>query len=179
MNTLTACRLREDLDHGSDHYSVVDAARGRRGIWPLAKWAKTRSHLPYSTINSQSCYTIWNCHDPHRKSRSSEDANFSPMPEADLFDILNGSYPLKMLSLMSISEEEISSVIKESHTFKAVGSNGIPVFVLKCLGSPLVSFLKPLFQACIDFSYHPTAFCYCNTVPLRKPGKGHNSVSGS
>jgi hypothetical protein len=28
-----------------------------------------------------------------------------------------------------------------------------------------VSFLKPLFQACIDFFYHPTAFCHCNTVP--------------
>jgi hypothetical protein len=26
--------------------AVAEAARGRRGIWPLAKWAKTRSHLP-------------------------------------------------------------------------------------------------------------------------------------
>jgi hypothetical protein len=26
--------------------AVANAARGRRAIWPLAKWAKTRSHLP-------------------------------------------------------------------------------------------------------------------------------------
>jgi hypothetical protein len=77
---------------------------------------------------------------------------------------------------MSISEEEISSVIKKSHPFKAAGSDGIPIFVLKCLGSPLVSFLKPLFQAYIDISYHPAAFCHCNTVPLRKLGKGDYSV---
>jgi hypothetical protein len=80
---------------------------------------------------------------------------------------------------MSISEEEISSVIKKSHPFKAAGSDGIPFFVLKCCGSPFLSFLKPLFQACIDFSYHPAAFCHCNTIPLRKPGNGDNSVRGA
>jgi hypothetical protein len=94
------------------------------------------------------------------------------MPNADLTDITNASYPAEMPSQMSISENEIASVIKKSHPFKAAGSDGIPFFVLKCLGSPLVSYLQPLFQACISLSYHPTAFCHCNTVPLRKPGKG-------
>jgi hypothetical protein len=77
---------------------------------------------------------------------------------------------------MSISEEEISSVIKKSHPFKAAGSNGIPFFVLKCLGSPLVSYLQPLFKACADLSYYSTAFCLCNTVPQIKPGKGDYSA---
>ncbi len=36
--------------------------------------------------------------------------------------------------------------------------------------------VPPLFQACINLSYHPTAFCHCNTVPLRKQGKGDYSV---
>jgi hypothetical protein len=31
----------------------------------------------------------------------------------------------------------------------------------------------------MDFSYHHTAFCHCNTVPLRKPGKGDYSVPGA
>jgi hypothetical protein len=101
------------------------------------------------------------------------------MPDADLSDISNASYPAEKPSPMSISEEEISSVIKKLLPFKAAGSAGIPFFVLKGLGSPLVSFLKPLFQACIDLSYHPTAFCHCNTVPLRKPGKGDDSVAGA
>jgi hypothetical protein len=77
---------------------------------------------------------------------------------------------------MSISEEEISSVIKKLHPFKAAGSDGIPFFVLKCLGSPLVSYLQPLFQACIDFSYHPATLRHCNTVPLKKPAKGDDSA---
>jgi hypothetical protein len=72
---------------------------------------------------------------------------------------------------MSISEDVIASVIIVSHYFKAAGSDGIPFFLLKCLGSPLVSYLQPLFQACINLSYHPTRFFHCNTVPLRKPGK--------
>jgi hypothetical protein len=32
-----------------------------------------------------------------------------------------------------------------------------------------------LFKDCINFSCHPTAFCYSNTVSLRKPGKGNYS----
>jgi hypothetical protein len=80
---------------------------------------------------------------------------------------------------MSISEDEIASVIKKSHPFKAAGSDGIAIFVLKCLGSPLVSYLQPLFQACIDLSYHPTACCHCNAVPLRKSGKGDYSAPGA
>jgi hypothetical protein len=58
------------------------------------------------------------------------------------------------------------------HPFKAAGSNGIPFFVLKCLGSPLMSFLNLFLQACIHFSHHPTAFCCYNIILLRKPGKG-------
>ncbi len=101
------------------------------------------------------------------------------MPDADLSDIPNASYPAELPSPMSISEEEISSVCKKSHPFKAAGSDGIPFFDLKCLGSLLVFFLKSLFQACIEYSYHPTAFFHCNTVPLRKPGKGDYSVPGA
>jgi hypothetical protein len=101
------------------------------------------------------------------------------MPNADLTDIPNASYPAEMPSPMSISEDEIASSIKKSHPFKAAGSDGIPSFVLKCLGSPLVSYLQPLFQACINLSYHPTEFCHCNTVPLRKPGKGDYSAPGA
>jgi hypothetical protein len=101
------------------------------------------------------------------------------MLDADLSDIPSASCPPEMPSPMSISEEEISNVIKKPQPFKAASSGGIPFFVLKCLGSPLVSFLKPLFQACINLSYHPTAFCHCNTVSLRKPGKGDYSVPGA
>ncbi len=104
---------------------------------------------------------------------------FPPMPDADLSDITNASFPAEMPSLMSISEAETSSFIIKSHPFKEAGSDGIPFFVRKCLESPLVSFLKPLFHVCINFSYHPAAFCHCNTVPLTMLGKGDYSVPGA
>ncbi len=116
---------------------------------------------------------------PSEKAEALNTRYFPPMPDADVSDIPDASYPAELPSSMSISEEEISSVIKKSHPFKAAGSDGIPFFVLKCLRSPLVSFLRPLFQACVDFSYHPIAFCHCNTVPLGKPGKGDYLVPGA
>jgi hypothetical protein len=50
---------------------------------------------------------------------------------------------------------------------------------VKCHESPLVSFIKPLFEACINFSPHLTAFCHCNTYLLRKPGKRDYSSPGA
>jgi hypothetical protein len=116
---------------------------------------------------------------PVEKAEALKMQFFPPTPEVDLSDIPNLSYLPGMPSPMLISQEEISSVIRKLHPFKAAGSDGIPFFILKCLGSPLVSFLKRPFQACIDFLYHPTAFCHCNTVPLKNPGKGDYSVPGA
>jgi hypothetical protein len=149
----------------------------RKGICLLAKWAKTKSLLPLTPPSIPNLVTPYgNATTPSEKAEALK-AHFVPlMPDADLSDIPNASYPAEMPSPMSISKEEISSFIKKLHPFKVAGSDGIRFFVLKCLGSPLVSFLKPLFQACIDLSYHPTAFCHCNSVPLRKPGKGDYSV---
>jgi hypothetical protein len=152
--------------------AVADAARGRRGIWPLAKWAKEQSHLlptpptiPNLVIPSGIVTT------PLEKAEALKSRIFPPMPNADLTDIPNASYPAEMPSPMSVFEKEISSVIKMLHPFKAAGSHGIPSFVFRCLSSQLVSNLQPLFQACINLSYHPIVFCHCNTISLKKPGK--------
>ncbi len=42
-----------------------------------------------------------------------------------------------MSSPMLNSEEEILSVIRKLHPFKAAGSDGIPFFIMKCVRSPL------------------------------------------
>jgi hypothetical protein len=95
------------------------------------------------------------------------------MPDADLSDIHSAFYPLEVSLPMSISEEEISSVIEKSHPFKAAGSNSIHFFVLKCLSCPRVSLLQPLFQACLNLSYYPTSFSICSTVSLKMSSKGN------
>jgi hypothetical protein len=48
------------------------------------------------------------------------------MLDADLSDIPNASDPSEVPSPKFISKEEISSVIKKSHPFKAAGSDDIP-----------------------------------------------------
>jgi hypothetical protein len=64
---------------------------------------------------------------------------------------------------MSISEEEITSVIKKSHPYKAAGSDGISFFVLKCLESPLVLFSSPSFKPA---STYPTVPLHSTTATL-------------
>jgi hypothetical protein len=50
------------------------------------------------------------------------------------------------------------------------------MYFLKLLGRPLLEYLQPLFQACLQFSYHPLHFKHSSTVVLRKPGKGDYSA---
>jgi DMSO/TMAO reductase YedYZ molybdopterin-dependent catalytic subunit len=112
--------------------AVANAARGSQGIWPLAKWVKIRSHLPPTPPLIPTLITpSGNATTSFDKAETLKARFFPPMPDADLSDIPNASYPPEMSFPMSISEEEISSVIKKSHPFKAAGSDGIPFFVLK------------------------------------------------
>jgi hypothetical protein len=98
------------------------------------------------------------------------------MPDADPPIIPNPSYPPSLPSSLSTSEEEFSSIIKKLPPFKASGSDDYLFFALKCLQSPLVSFLTPLVQVCSNFFYCLTAFCHCNIVSLWTLGKGDDLV---
>jgi hypothetical protein len=122
--------------------ATAKAARGKRGIWPLAKWAKVRSHLPHTPLFIPNLVTpAGTSTTPIEKAEALKAQFLIPMPDADLSDIPNTSYLPEMPSPMSISKEEISSVIERSRPFEAAGSDDICFFVLKCLESPLISFL--------------------------------------
>ncbi len=125
---------------------MTNAARGRRGIWPLAKLVKTRSHFPPTPLLIPDLVTTsGHASTPSEKAEAMKAQFYPPMPDVDLYNIINISYPPEMSSPMSISEAETPSVIKKLHPFKAAGSDGIPFFVLKCLKGPLISYLKPRF----------------------------------
>jgi hypothetical protein len=157
--------------------AVADTARGGRGIWPLAKWARQRSHLPSTSPTIPNLVTPFGRATTYfEEAEALKSRSFPPMPSAYRTDMPRASHPAEIASPMSISEEEISSLIKKSQPFKAAGSNGIPCFDFKCLGGLLVSFLQPLFQTCTYLSYHTTLFCHYNKVPLIWPGKGDYSA---
>ncbi len=54
---------------------------------------------------------------PSGKAEALKTRFFQPLLDADPSDIPNTLYPAEMPSPMSISEEEITSVIRESHPF--------------------------------------------------------------
>ncbi len=101
---------------------------------------------------------------------------FPPNPAADLSDIPSYAYPPGKQSPAAITVEEIASALSKAKSHKAPGPDGIPIFVLKLLGQPLLKYLQALFQACFDFSYHPSHFRFSSTVALRKPGNEDYSV---
>jgi hypothetical protein len=163
----------------AEHFkqTVADSARGRRGIWPLAKQAKDQSHLhprpltipnlvtpssiattPSEKAEAQKSWSIPQCH--------MLTSPISLMPHT----------PLKCCSTCQFLRRRFQVLTKSCTPSKQQAVMASHFFVLKCLGSPLVSYLQPLFQACINLSYHLTAFCHCNTVPLRKSGKGDYSA---
>jgi hypothetical protein len=65
--------------------AVAEAARGRRGIWLLAKWAKTRSHLPLTALSIPNLVTpSGNASTPSEKAEALK-ARFIPlMADANL-----------------------------------------------------------------------------------------------
>ncbi len=98
--------------------AVAEAARGRRGIWPLAKWAKTRSHLPPTPPSIPNLITpAGTATTPIEKAEALKTQFIPSMPDADLSDIPNASYLPEIPSPLLVSEEEISSVITKSHPF--------------------------------------------------------------
>ncbi len=69
-----------------------------------------------------------------------------------IFYVPNASQALKMPSPILVTEKNISTCIRTLHPFKAAGNDAIVLFVEKSLENSLVSFIKPIFLAGIDFS---------------------------
>ena len=73
---------------------VHEATEKPGGIWRLAKWARTKSHLPppipqFPTLQTENGLATTF----EEKERALRMKFFPPPPEADLSDIANYSYP--------------------------------------------------------------------------------------
>jgi hypothetical protein len=150
---------------------------GGKSTWPLAKWAKSKSLLPPAlpsipTLTAPTSPATT----PEAKCEALKAPFFSPIPAADLSDIPSFAYPPEKVSSATITVEEIASALSKAKPHKAPGHDGIPAFILKQLGRPLLEYLQALFQAWFAFSYHPSHFRCSSTVAIRKPGKEDYSV---
>jgi hypothetical protein len=150
---------------------------GEKSIWRLAKWAKSKSFLPPAPPSIPTLISAAGpATTPEAKCEALKARFLLPIPQADLSDIPSFVYPPEKISPSAITLEEITSALSKAKPHKAPGPYGIPVFILKLLGRPLLEHLQALIQACPNFSHHPSCFRCSSTVALRKPGKDNYSV---
>ncbi len=143
----------------------------------MAKWAKSKSFFPPTPPSVPSLSTLEGlATTPVAKCEALKACFFPPIPAADLSDIPSFHYPAEKFSSSIDSLDKLASALSKAHLHKAPGPDGILMFFLKLLGRPLLEYLQPLFQACLQFSYHPLHFKHSSTVALRKPGKGDYSA---
>ena len=138
---------------------VHEATEKPGGIWRLAKWARTKSHLPppipqFPTLQTENGLATTF----EEKERALRMKFFPPPPEADLSDIANYSYPPQLADQNQLTIDEVISAVRRPKGLKSPGITGIPHLILqKSLGVTAKS-ITELFQACISLGYHPLEF---------------------
>ncbi len=166
--------------------SIHEAATSGEGIWRIAKWARTRSHLPPEPAKMPDLN--WNdkvyCTAEQKAEALGE--RFYPLTNAKLDDIDTEklfiddySSEQAIHTTATTTIEEIQNIIAGSRPDKCPGSDGIPNRFLKAMGSALAEMLTKLINACFRLSYFPKQFRHARTIVLRKPGKPNYSDPGA
>lgn len=152
---------------------ITNATNTPQSLWRLSEWAKDKSQtarevpkMPTLKKNGRTAETF------EEKADMLRSKFFPAPPPADLNDIPNSIYPQSKECRMIITPEEVLQTIRHTSADKAPGPDGIPNRILKVCANKLVGLLTPLFQACIDLSYHPSEFKMANTLAIKKPGTG-------
>jgi exonuclease III len=156
-----------------DFRTQVDkAAKSERGIWSLAKWAKTDSRkpkvLPQFPVLQRGDGGL--ARTVEEKMATLRETFFPAPIEADLSDIPAQESP-RTGNLIDLTENEIYKAIYRPKQDKAPGIDGLPNRFLRIIANPLILRLKYLFEACLNTGYHPKEFKKANTIILKKPRK--------
>lgn len=147
---------------------------GPRGMWRLAKWARSRRGAYEQgitpTLISPSGRRAETVED---KAELFQEAFFPEPPPADLSDITDQHQYPEPIPLPKIERHEIETAIRATPPDKAPGEDGIP----NSLWHKLIAVTKvremlyQLFNACVRTGYNPKQFQKSITVVLRKPGE--------
>ena len=161
---------------------MSEATKSSDKIWRLARWAKDKSHasrkvprMPTLCANGVEAKTF------EGKIDMLKSYFFPPPSTPDLTDMEQAVYSKKVDCLKNITRKAVCATIKRQHSDKTPDSDGIPNRVLKTLAESLIIWLLPMFQACVDTSYHALTFKTANTITFKKARKSrlHRSKSVS
>jgi hypothetical protein len=157
--------------------AIGEATGTPKGLWRLAKWARSKSQAPRELpkmpplhLNDRTATTF------AEKAEMLREVFFPAPPPADLTDIEGSFYPTPTSCPLIITEREVEEALRRPAPDKAPGPDGIPFRILRACSKTLTTILTPLFQSCIELSYHPNAFKMANTITIKKPGKGDYTV---
>ena len=159
-----------------------EATESSDKIWRLVRWAKDKSHAPREIPKMPTlCANGVEAKTFEEKIDMLKSYLFPPPSTPDLTDMEQAVYPKEVDCPKNITREEVHATIKRQHSDKAPGPDGIPNRVLKALAESLIIWLLPMFQACVDTSYHALAFKTANTITIKKARKSrlHRSKSVS
>ena len=151
---------------------VEAAATDPKGLWKLAKWAKSRGTASQAFTPALQQLDGTSATGPEEKAELLRAAFFPTPPEADLSDIKNYEYP-EPLQMPLIAEQELSKTILQAPGSKAPGPDGIPNSILHLTLPHILPQLLPLYNQCLKSGIHLEAFKRSTTVVLRKPNKGY------
>jgi ribonuclease HI len=143
--------------------------RGPRGMWRIAKWARSRGNqtgiIPTLHQGDRTAETA------EQKADLLRGTFFPPPPTADLSDIEGYIYDQSQdVTFPDINEHKITKAIQKAPPDKAPGPDTIPNKVWRALTAvpAFIQALKMLFNACIYLGHNPQHFQISTTVVLRK-----------
>ena len=162
---------------------VHEAASSPQGAWRLAKWARTKSHLPPEPAKMPDLQLNGALTSTVEGKATALAERFWPTVEADLTDITDQNFatrgvePLEMRR--TVTDEEVYSILKKVKPDKCPGIDGIPNRFLQAMGAPLARAITELINTCWRLEYYPQRFRQARTIVLRKPEKDDYSVPGA
>jgi len=163
--------------------SVHKAATSTEGIWKLAKWARTKSHLPPELPKMPDLQ--WNAGIATTANDKAQalSQRFYPEVPADIRDITNRDFHTSQSGELTIDQhvtsDEIRGILKGFKPDKCPGADKIPNRFLQAMGEPLIRALQVLTNAVFQTQHFPKRFRAARTIVLRKPSKPDYSEPGA
>ena len=145
---------------------IHEATEDAKGIWRLAKWARTKSHIPPPIPQFPDLTTLHGIATTFQEKAQALQHQFFPKPpEPDLSDQEGYEYPEPFVR-EPITIDDVKQAIKAPHPLKAPGITGIPHLIIQESLGITAPTITRLFQACIDQGYHPKEFKQACTITL-------------